>query len=253
MRDASGKRAVGTKCSQRVADTVLKQGKSFVGRADVLGEEFLSAYEPLKDGSGQIIGMIYVGLSAHEFDGIRGDFIRSVLLAMAIIVFVTGGLAYLVLGRALKPLEMLTERLQKIADGDMRGEPVPIDTGDEIGQLGHCANDMQRRLSRLIRNVAESSQSVASAAQELMSNANQAADSVRSVAESTIHMSEGAAGQSETVGSLEEETRDMSGKVEALADSAHSMQEVSRQSQERARAGRQNVEQAVSQVQQIAQ
>ena len=55
VKDQGGARAVGTKCSEKVANQVLKEGKFFVGEANVLGEDFQSAYEPIKDSKGQII------------------------------------------------------------------------------------------------------------------------------------------------------------------------------------------------------
>lgn len=59
-----GSRATGTTASQYVGDIVLGRGVKYIGRAKVVGEWFIVAYEPLKDSSGKIIGMLFVGEKA---------------------------------------------------------------------------------------------------------------------------------------------------------------------------------------------
>lgn len=59
-----GSRATGTTASQYVADIVLGRGVKYIGRARVVGEWFIVAYEPLKDSSGKVIGMLFVGEKA---------------------------------------------------------------------------------------------------------------------------------------------------------------------------------------------
>ena len=56
-----GSRAVGTLVSKEVEDLVLKQGAPWTGRARVLDSWYLSRYEPIRDLSGIITGMLYVG------------------------------------------------------------------------------------------------------------------------------------------------------------------------------------------------
>ena len=252
VKGEGGGRAVGTKCSAPVAEAVLKKGEFFVGPANVLGEEFQSAYEPIKDSSGQIIGMLFVGLSNSEFDGIRSSFMTSVVVAMLLIMIIAGVLSYVVVGRALRPMMALTAGMERIAEGDLTGEPVAVESDDEIGKLAQCGNNMQKKLRNLIGNVTDSAQTVSAAAEELTASAMQTAETVNSVAESTVTLSRGAANQAEVIGQVEAEARGMSEKVVALADSARTMREASKLSRERARVGGQSVDQAVAQIQQIA-
>lgn len=43
--------------------SAVMRGESFVGRAQVVGQWYIAAYEPIRDDSGSIIGMLYVGIS----------------------------------------------------------------------------------------------------------------------------------------------------------------------------------------------
>jgi hypothetical protein len=39
----------------------IDQGKAFYGDVDILGKPYVTGYEPIKDGSGKVIGIYYVG------------------------------------------------------------------------------------------------------------------------------------------------------------------------------------------------
>ena len=54
-------RAIGTRVSQAVSDAVLKRGSTWLDRAFVVNDWYVSAYEPLVDGAGRRVGMLYVG------------------------------------------------------------------------------------------------------------------------------------------------------------------------------------------------
>mgnify|MGYP003135027842 CR=1 FL=1 len=64
MRD--GQRAIGTKLDPAGnAIKAIQAGQTFYGQVDILGQPYLTGYEPIKDRSGQTRGIWYVGYSAN--------------------------------------------------------------------------------------------------------------------------------------------------------------------------------------------
>lgn len=60
MKD--GKRAVGTPLDPSgPAIAAIRQGNAFYGIVDILGKLYDTGYEPIKNGSGEIIGVYYIG------------------------------------------------------------------------------------------------------------------------------------------------------------------------------------------------
>ena len=57
--DGSG-RAIGTVLAGPALESI-KAGKAFYGEVPILGVPYITGYEPIKDGSGAIIGILYVG------------------------------------------------------------------------------------------------------------------------------------------------------------------------------------------------
>jgi hypothetical protein len=56
-----GKRGVGTTLARAKAYESVSKGEQFCGDVDVLGTPFNACYNPLKDGSGKVIAVTYVG------------------------------------------------------------------------------------------------------------------------------------------------------------------------------------------------
>ena len=58
-------RAIGTKLAPNgAAIKKIQQGQAYYGQVDILGSPYLTGYEPIKNASGQTIGIWYVGYSA---------------------------------------------------------------------------------------------------------------------------------------------------------------------------------------------
>jgi len=68
VKKEDGTRAVGTRVSQEVAQATLQEGKTYIGKALVVGRWNQTAYEPIKNEAGKIIGMFYVGVPNDLYD-----------------------------------------------------------------------------------------------------------------------------------------------------------------------------------------
>lgn len=56
-----GKRGIGTALARNAAYAAVSKGQQFCGAVDVLGTAYDSCYNPIKDASGKVIGISYVG------------------------------------------------------------------------------------------------------------------------------------------------------------------------------------------------
>lgn len=71
-----GKRAIGTPVSQTVYDAVITKGETYYGSANVVGKKYITAYEPIKDTKGEIIGILFVGVEEGKTVGVLHDQIK---------------------------------------------------------------------------------------------------------------------------------------------------------------------------------
>ena len=71
VRTQNNERALGTLVSEEVYDTVVKKGETWLGRAFVVNQWYISAYQPIRDLDNNVIGMIYVGIQEKLFQDIN--------------------------------------------------------------------------------------------------------------------------------------------------------------------------------------
>lgn len=62
-----GRRAIGTRLSGPARDAVFKEGIRYRGEADILGVPYFTAYDPIRDFQGRIIGALFVGVKQSEY------------------------------------------------------------------------------------------------------------------------------------------------------------------------------------------
>ena len=68
VQDETGKRMIGTQASDKVKEEVLTKGVPYLGTADILGKSAQTYYIPIKDTSGTIVGMWFVGVYTNVVD-----------------------------------------------------------------------------------------------------------------------------------------------------------------------------------------
>ena len=67
VRLFEGRRALGTRVSSAVRARVLDEGQTWLDRAFVVNDWYISAYEPIRDRAGARVGMLYVGFLETPF------------------------------------------------------------------------------------------------------------------------------------------------------------------------------------------
>lgn len=152
--NTDGSRATGTRLSAPVYDRVLLKGAKWVGRAFVVNDWYLTAYEPILSLQGVPIGALYVGMLESHYSAVKTD--MAVLLSFVLLLSgLTGVSMSAFLGKKLaapiKELELLTRR---VAAGE-RDVQSNIDSRDEIGDLAERFNDMSRSLAERESSIIE--------------------------------------------------------------------------------------------------
>lgn len=140
------RRALGTRVSREVREAVLGQGRTWLDSAFVVNERYISAYEPILDGAGRRVGMLYVGFLESPFRDTRRAMIAAVLAAFAVAALLT--VPFLVgLARAIfRPLERMNATIAAVDAGDLSARTGALACHDEIGLVAHRFDGLLDRL-----------------------------------------------------------------------------------------------------------
>jgi two-component system NtrC family sensor kinase len=147
VKKENGERAIGTRVSKEVNQAVLQQGKSWIHRAFVVNDWYISAYEPIKNIEDDIIGILYVGMLEKPYIDLRNK-VMATFAGMAILsVILLLIILYFIISSIIQPLQQMVNATKKIADGEL-DHKVEVNFQDEIGQLGHSFNLMTENLRK---------------------------------------------------------------------------------------------------------
>ena len=162
VRGSNGDRAIGTKVSDAVAQTVLQNGQTYLGQANVVGQIYQTAYEPLRAEDGTILGIFYVGISrSYDQEMIVDSLFRMAVLGVMLTILI-GLLAWLFVRKVIiKPLHEITLGTRDVATGHLT-EKVEISGPREIGELAGAFNQMVERLESLAGEIGKVTQSAKS-------------------------------------------------------------------------------------------
>ncbi|HEY6513024.1 MAG TPA: cache domain-containing protein [Burkholderiaceae bacterium] len=135
---SDGERAIGTRVSQAVRDAVLGRGDTWLGRAFVVNDWYVSAYQPLTNPAGRRIGMLYVGFLDSPFQQVKLGVLLGMGTVMLALMAVAFTLAVNWARRIFKPIDRMTQTMQAVEAGDLAARAQVADGSDEVGRLaGH--------------------------------------------------------------------------------------------------------------------
>jgi signal transduction histidine kinase len=146
-------RAIGTRVSQAVYDTVLGKGDTWLDRAFVVNDWYVSAYEPLLDGRGERIGMLYVGFLEGPFAAARKQAFAAVAALFAVAMLVAGVFAVLWARRVFKPIERMHATMHAIEQGQNDARVGTVESQDELGIVAAHFDRMLDKLQAQARSL----------------------------------------------------------------------------------------------------
>ena len=142
----SGNRAMGTRVSSEVYDMVLENNRSWYDRAFVVRDWYLSAYDPVHDVEGKVIGILYVGVLAQKFDDLKRELWRLYGMLSVAAALVVLGLGLVFSRRLTGSMSRLADAAGRIAEGDLGLEVEPPSSDDEVRDLTLAFNKMAESL-----------------------------------------------------------------------------------------------------------
>ncbi len=154
-----GQRVVGTKLSSELNDIVLKQGQSYVGVADILGESYLCSYVPTKGEDGQVNGLIFAGISMMAAEQETAHVISFATTVSIVAIIICAVIMALYLRKRISsPLGKITQVAMQLEKGDLglnSGEKIreKAYSDDEIGILGQIFEETICRLRSYIGEI----------------------------------------------------------------------------------------------------
>ncbi|MEM7043551.1 MAG: cache domain-containing protein [Pseudomonadota bacterium] len=146
VRLFEGSRALGTRVSEAVWEKVMNEGETWLDRAFVVNNWYISGYVPLTDISGDRIGMLYTGFLEAPFTAQRNATILTLIAAFLAVIGLSVPLLLWLARGISAPLEKMTATMARAEEGDLNARIGPVAEKSEIGAVA-------RHLDRLLDQV----------------------------------------------------------------------------------------------------
>lgn len=181
-----GERAIGTRVSSEVYRKVVENGASWIDRAFVVNDWYLTAYEPIRDVSGNIVGILYVGtLERPYIDIIRETFMRYIwilgagaLLAVVVSLLIAAGIV--------RPITAFVKAADNLAGGDLEHRVTERTSTAEINRLSHSFNAMAEKLEERDRTLREANEALTEANKRYLDLVGMVSHELKGILSSTV-------------------------------------------------------------------
>jgi len=136
VKKPDGSRGVGTQLAKSpVYSTVFEQKKMYLGEAVVLQRPYVTAYDPILDDKGAVIGIVYVGLAQDAFMAAFRAIILEIAAGAVVITLLMGLIQAVVVRRQLSMLGGVQRAIYGLSENDLSVHVPGTDRHDEIGRM----------------------------------------------------------------------------------------------------------------------
>ncbi|WP_375698181.1 cache domain-containing protein [Pseudophaeobacter sp. TrK17] len=146
-------RALGTRVSAVVRNKVLGEGLTWLNRAFVVNDWYISGYLPLTDSYGTRVGMLYVGFLEAPYTAAKKEAYWTIVAVFLAVLALSAPLFLWLAKGIFSPLERMSLTMKRVERGDLTARNGSTGPQDEIGQVaGHLdslLDQIQERDQRL--------------------------------------------------------------------------------------------------------
>lgn len=159
LADGNGERFIGTILDEEITDKVLNGEEYFNSSLTLVGTKYCGYYIPLKQGNGEVVGIIFTGKSKEAVDAkgsanvirlvsiLGGILLIAIILAILFVRRILGGLNHAVAGLDSVASNNLTYQLQERI----------VNQKDEIGNIARAVQSLIGSLKDMVMNIRKAS------------------------------------------------------------------------------------------------
>ncbi|RPE71352.1 HAMP domain-containing protein [Pacificibacter maritimus] len=221
VRLFENQRALGTRVSAEVRALVLDKGQTWLDRAFVVDDWYISAYEPIVDSFGNRVGMLYVGFLETPFRQAKTTSIILLVAAFILIALLSVPLFLRWASHIFRPLEGMTKTIARVEAGDMTARNNPPKDGGEIAQVAGHFDDLLDQLQERDRELRDWAKSLETKVEDRTRDLRQANHRLERTTERLI-MSEKLAAVGEITASVAHEINNPVAVIQGNLDLARS-------------------------------
>ncbi|HDX9589598.1 TPA: methyl-accepting chemotaxis protein [Bacillus pseudomycoides] len=232
---------VGKDVSKEPLIQSLKQERNDFVVTKLKGKDVVAYSQPMKSMNWKI-GIAY---QKEEVDSLLAT-LRNTFIGLACAgVLVAIVVSYFFARRLTRPLQSLTQQVQKVAEGDLTLQ-MKVQTNDEVGVLTKHFNDMVGQMNEMVSHIKHNVSSVQQSAENLHYLTNETVASSKEVSSAMDDVTGGASTLANSVEEISAQLDNMEQSVGQVNDSVISIKDVTNQADEASQSGLKTMQRLVN-------
>ena len=142
---------------------------------------FISSYSPIKNSSGEIIGIVGIDYDVSIFQDLKEMFFMILIASIGITICISIVIVYIFSVKLKRNVGSIKNSVNKMSNGDLT-ENIMLNTNDEIEEIGYFLNDFREKISDTLNNIRSSVVEVNLESKGLSQISNEMSLSAQSVA-----------------------------------------------------------------------
>ncbi|MFB6366294.1 methyl-accepting chemotaxis protein [Paenibacillus elgii] len=248
VKELIGKSAAESGISPLLAD-ILKAGNKQTGSTTYTdgGKTYMVTYSPIEQtGYG-----LYLHLPVKTITAEATKIEQNVFIILLIVVALVIVVAYVLARQIARPITEMAAVTEQVASGNLKVEPLPIRTQDEVGQLAQSVNTMVKSLHTFVSQVTLTAEEVAASAEQLSVNAGETSKATQLIAVTIEQMADGTERQMQGVEASVTAITEVANGVQQVAANAQQVTDSSQHTLQTAAEGNQAIQTVTKQMQSI--
>ena len=151
----NGQRVLNTKLNATVAEVVINNKATYTGEADVLGLPYATAYEPVLNAEGKVVGVFATAVPLAETNRMQqATALQSILIVLAVMLVIVAVLLVFINKSIVRPIATMSTVAGELAKGKLEHE-ITHTSGDELGILSSSLKSMVASLKGYISDISD--------------------------------------------------------------------------------------------------
>lgn len=198
----TGERIIGTYANDKVTETVLDKGQEYNDyKTKINGENYYVHYLPIKNSSGETVGMMFAGMPSSKVEAYIDKSISTVAILASVaelIILVITVLAVLTIVHSIKSAELV---INELSDGnlDIQMNPRYLKRNDEIGNMLRALAGFADKLNKIVSGMHKSSEVLIESGKKLEEMAQVTSRTTEEINSAVGDISKGAVTQAEEI------------------------------------------------------
>lgn len=226
LRKDDGTRNEGSKAAADIWATVKAGGEYHADGVDIGGKEYYVYYIPVRDASGNVVGMSFSGEAEENVKTAINKVVVIICVVAVLIVVLCALLVYFVASRIKKPISLVAEATGHMAQGDLTKPLQATSFITEVSEVIESVNTLQGNMTDVIGRVTSGAGTINSA----MGEVNEATDTCNSAADgitgAITELSKGSMEMAESVQNIAGNMNEMGEGIDEVAGLAETTSSV---------------------------